>query len=679
MSDTPLGPGWWKASDDKWYAPELHPDYVAEAPSDLPPSEPPPPAADNSSAGGKGGGSKALIGIVVAVALVAAAFVVITQIGGDEASAATVDLDSIGTSGTNPFFASFAPEPTASLLDFAVAADDDPDNEDEGQDAAEADPDATDRAVAYRSLDGSVPGLYGGTLNEAACDADQLVAFLAADQDKASAWADVLEIDPNDIDDYVAGLTPVNLGADTRVVTHGFADGNATAREAILQRGTATMIDRFGVPRVNCYSGSPLLQPEPISGEESYAGEEWESFTPAEVVIVDQAATEQASFDLRDVDTGAMFSRPVGTKGDHDGARVSRPAEGERMVDGPIEIGRAYEDRIEDGRTQARYTFDAPEGSIITVTVANRQTSNSQIRVGLSSSGSRHLNFVLRAGDSTEEKVVLDHSTAGEFEIFFEEGPAAFSFQVDIETQDDAGQGGDAGDDSASAFEIRPGSYDGLLAGLDTEDRYLVELVPGAEFGLSVAVPRESRSRVEVLIRHEGDQLLNEYVNPGGSGEWKYLFSGDHRGFVEIRLREGPADYSFAVTMTPQTDGGADGDAGNTLADAREVAVGEELTGQVGQGDAADFYTFAHPGTAGTIQVENSVTARSRVEVILQDPTGSGVGSVYVNAGAVGEIAFGPDQEGSVYRLIVRDGRADYMFSIVPDGAAGEASDAEGG
>lgn len=36
MSDRRLGDGWWEASDGKWYAPELHPDY-------RPPAEPPPP------------------------------------------------------------------------------------------------------------------------------------------------------------------------------------------------------------------------------------------------------------------------------------------------------------------------------------------------------------------------------------------------------------------------------------------------------------------------------------------------------------------------------------------------------------------------------------------------------------------------------------------------------------
>jgi hypothetical protein len=39
VSDTSQGPGWWQASDQKLYAPELHPSYVAPQP----PPPPPPP------------------------------------------------------------------------------------------------------------------------------------------------------------------------------------------------------------------------------------------------------------------------------------------------------------------------------------------------------------------------------------------------------------------------------------------------------------------------------------------------------------------------------------------------------------------------------------------------------------------------------------------------------------
>ena len=33
MSDQSQGPGWWQASDGKWYAPEQHPDFDADATS----------------------------------------------------------------------------------------------------------------------------------------------------------------------------------------------------------------------------------------------------------------------------------------------------------------------------------------------------------------------------------------------------------------------------------------------------------------------------------------------------------------------------------------------------------------------------------------------------------------------------------------------------------------------
>jgi hypothetical protein len=32
MSDVAQGPGWWEASDERWYPPELHPNWQAQAP-----------------------------------------------------------------------------------------------------------------------------------------------------------------------------------------------------------------------------------------------------------------------------------------------------------------------------------------------------------------------------------------------------------------------------------------------------------------------------------------------------------------------------------------------------------------------------------------------------------------------------------------------------------------------
>src|SRR5262245_10048365 len=40
MSDSSQGPGWWQASDGKWYPPESHPDHAGQATSADPGADP---------------------------------------------------------------------------------------------------------------------------------------------------------------------------------------------------------------------------------------------------------------------------------------------------------------------------------------------------------------------------------------------------------------------------------------------------------------------------------------------------------------------------------------------------------------------------------------------------------------------------------------------------------------
>lgn len=54
MTDVAQGPGWWQASDGKWYAPEQHPNYrppPPPLPPQLPPLVEPPPYVPTSSWG----------------------------------------------------------------------------------------------------------------------------------------------------------------------------------------------------------------------------------------------------------------------------------------------------------------------------------------------------------------------------------------------------------------------------------------------------------------------------------------------------------------------------------------------------------------------------------------------------------------------------------------------------
>jgi hypothetical protein len=166
--------------------------------------------------------------------------------------------------------------------------------------------------VPLAQVAGREPGLYGGTRDVAACDAQTMIGFLEANPDKAGAWAMAQGISATDIRTYVEGLTPVTLTRDTRVTNHGFRNGQAYAHPSVLQAGHAVLVDRFGVPRAKCSCGNPLLPPEPVSGTTTYVGPQWPGFTVVNVVVVIATDPVDEGFVIIDTTTGVLIVRPVG-------------------------------------------------------------------------------------------------------------------------------------------------------------------------------------------------------------------------------------------------------------------------------------------------------------------------------------------------------------------------------
>lgn len=164
---------------------------------------------------------------------------------------------------------------------------------------------------------GDTPGLYGGEMDASACDPAALTSHLEEDQDLAAAWAGVRGIAPDGIGEYLSGLTPVVLLADTAVTNHGYADGAAVSIPAVFQAGTAVLVDERGTPVVKCYCGNPLtgLTAPP---EVTFVGTQWAHFSSQTVTQIDASVTVVQEFTLVQPDTGEVFARPHGTDGDAD-------------------------------------------------------------------------------------------------------------------------------------------------------------------------------------------------------------------------------------------------------------------------------------------------------------------------------------------------------------------------
>jgi hypothetical protein len=139
-----------------------------------------------------------------------------------------------------------------------------------------------------------------------------MLAFLKRNPDKARAWASVLGVAPSGIAGYVGRLTPVVLLSDTRVTNHGFRNGRATSFQAVLQAGTAVLVDNRGIPRVRCACGNPLTEPVAVRSTPRYTGTRWTNFNPVTIVVINLSTTVINNFTLVDLDTGDTFVRPAG-------------------------------------------------------------------------------------------------------------------------------------------------------------------------------------------------------------------------------------------------------------------------------------------------------------------------------------------------------------------------------
>jgi hypothetical protein len=236
------------------------------------------------------------------IILAAVAFFVL--LGDDPAEADEVDLVAVTSEGSDPWTDNFdAANSGLERLDIVL-------------DGVPSLGDESDELGVLMAGDDA--GLFGGMRGTTGCDADGLAGQLTDDEDKAAAFAEVQGIDAGELADYIGALTAVILRYDVRLADHGFVDAEARRFEAVLEKGTAVLVDSGGVPRVRCASGSPLVAGRAVGSSETFRGERWDGFDETQIVVVNGVDVGEA-FVLIDNGDEDVFLRPVGTVGDDDG------------------------------------------------------------------------------------------------------------------------------------------------------------------------------------------------------------------------------------------------------------------------------------------------------------------------------------------------------------------------
>jgi len=96
------------------------------------------------------------------------------------------------------------------------------------------------------------------------------------------------------------------------VTNHGFEGGRARPAQAVLQAGSAVMVDDRGVPRVRCACGNPLAEPAAVSSSPRFSGRRWEGFDERRLVAVRESRRRIERFELVNVRTGRPYTAGAG-------------------------------------------------------------------------------------------------------------------------------------------------------------------------------------------------------------------------------------------------------------------------------------------------------------------------------------------------------------------------------
>ena len=184
-------------------------------------------------------------------------------------------------------------------------------------------------ALPKRGPRGDQVGLYGGVRGRSSCNVQQLATYFAQNPGPGQAWADAENISYNDVPAFLTRLTPALLRVDARLTSYSY-DGRPAPQQAVLETGTAVLVDPLGIPRARCNGGNPLAPALATRSRPVYSGERWSGFNQKDLFFVALAPQPLTKLVLIDVTTNKPFVRPLETEGradaDYSGATSPTPS-----------------------------------------------------------------------------------------------------------------------------------------------------------------------------------------------------------------------------------------------------------------------------------------------------------------------------------------------------------------
>lgn len=238
--------------------------------------------------------------------------------------------------------------------------------------------------------------------------------------------------------------------------------------------------------------------------------------------------------------------------------------------------------------------------------------------------------------------------------------------------QNDIGIGSDVGGTIAMAAGIGPNeTYEATIGDRNDDDAYRLFVDPGTHLMLDVTVTGDTSVFVE-LVTENG--IVLDSIFPAGGETLNIDYQFNNRADATYVLRfsaDNTTRYRFTANTEKQMEGGTEGDAGDTHAEATLITTNTPYNGSLGDEDKRDYYYFT-PVAGQPFSVEIRVAEGSTSVMAEWQIIDSVVENFAFPAG--GETAVLPidSATGDTYVLaLYSDGFADYSFILQGQSEAG--------
>jgi len=240
-------------------------------------------------------------------------------------------------------------------------------------------------------------------------------------------------------------------------------------------------------------------------------------------------------------------------------------------------------------------------------------------------------------------------------------GEGDYQLSIDIQDQNDAASGQDAGKSTQEAIPVSPGTITGFLKAGDECDYYSIDLEEGQQITLQLTIPGNASYGIS-LLTPTTHYDRGSVTTQGGMKTLDYVADSTGTWYIKVSLSSGEGDYQLAIDIQDQNDAESGQDAGDSYQGAIPISTGT-ITGLLKAGDNVDYFSIdLEEGQQITLQL--TIPGNAQYSISLWNPNHNSRGSS-ITQREIKILDYVADSTGTWYiKVSLSSGEGDYQLEV---------------